>query len=119
MLITNGYGNSKKLLRYVIYARKSSGVPEWGYTRSDITGFYEPDENFYYIQEDWKMRLEGSTIAEMFECWRAHDVHRITKITRKNKTKRHIEISDKMVASINAAQEPTRSRTRYYLFQVR
>jgi len=79
---------------------KSSGVPKWGYTRSEITGFYEPNENFYYIQEGWKMRLEGSTIAEILEYWRAHDVHRITKITRKNKTKRRIEISDKMATSI-------------------
>jgi len=30
---------------------KSSGVPKWGYTRSEITGFYEPNENFYYIQK--------------------------------------------------------------------
>jgi len=46
------------------------------------------------------MRLEGSTISEMLEYWRAHDVHRITKITRKNKTKRRIEISGKMATSI-------------------
>lgn len=79
---------------------KSSGVPKWGYTRSEITGFYEPNEQFQYIQQGWKMRLEGATIVEILEYWRAHDVHRITKITRKNKTKRRIEISDKMATSI-------------------
>lgn len=79
---------------------KSSGVPKWGYTRSDITGFYEPNEYFQYIQQGWKMRLEGATVVEILDYWKAHDVHRITKITRKNKTKRRIEISNKMATSI-------------------
>lgn len=79
---------------------KSSGVPKWGYTRSDITGFYEPNEYFPYVQQGWKMRLEGATVAEILDYWKAHDVHRITKITRKNKTKRRIEISNKMATSI-------------------
>ena len=79
---------------------KSYGMPKWGYTRSDITGFYESNEYFGYIREGWNMRLNGATVVEILDYWKAHDVHRITKITRKNKTRRRIEISDKMATSI-------------------
>ena len=64
---------------------KSSGAPKWGYSRSDITGFYEPDSNFQYIQRAWFMRAEGERIKDIVKYLRSHDVHRKTKITRTNK----------------------------------
>lgn len=64
---------------------KSSGTPKWGYARSDITGFYEPDDNFQYLQRAWFMRAEGERIKDIVKYLRSHDVHRKTKITRTNK----------------------------------
>lgn len=69
---------------------KSGGIPKWGYTRSEITGLYEPDENFDYIRHAFDMYLEGHTQNDIIDYFRKNDVHRMTKITRKNKKVRKI-----------------------------
>lgn len=79
---------------------KSAGVPKWGYLRSDITGLYEPDENFPFIKAGWDMRADGATIEEIVEYWNKNNVHRKTKITRKNKKVREIRISQQMASKL-------------------
>jgi len=64
---------------------KSSGSPKWGYSRDDISGYYQPDHNFQYIQTGWFMRAEGASYREVLEYWLENDVHRFTKKNRKNK----------------------------------
>lgn len=71
---------------------------KWGYLRDEITGYYEPDKNFDLIKRGWQMRVEGITANEVVEFWRKHDVHRMTKITRKNKKVRKIGMT-KQIAS--------------------
>ncbi len=72
---------------------KSAGVHKWGYRRSDITGYYEPDEQFELIQKGWEMRVNGITIKEVLEFWQENKVGYMTKITRKNKVQRWIGMS--------------------------
>ncbi len=79
---------------------KSSGVPKWGYNRSDITGYYEPDDNFDLIKEGWEMRANGATIDEVVAFWKQHNVHRMTKITKKNKKQRKITITSNMASTL-------------------
>ena len=64
-------------------AAKSSGEPKWGYTRSDITGYYEPDENFDKVRKCWDMRLAGHSLQEIADYCKKEDIHRITKTTRR------------------------------------
>ena len=33
------------------------GTKKWGYRRDEDSGFYEPDENFEFIQQAWHMRI--------------------------------------------------------------
>lgn len=61
---------------------KSGGQYKWGYVRND-EGYYEPDENFEYIKQAWKMRLNGSTNREISKYLKDHDVHRIAKASKK------------------------------------
>lgn len=43
-------------------AGKSSGTYRWGYERDEESGYYEPHpELFDYIQQAWRLRLEGKT----------------------------------------------------------
>ncbi len=79
---------------------KSSGVPKWGYNRDEVTGLYEPDENFSYIRRGWEMLLEGATRNEILDYWRAHDVHRMTKLSRRNKHPRRMEVSMHMTTTM-------------------
>lgn len=80
---------------------KSAGVHKWGYIRSEITGFYEPDPAcFDHIKKGWAMILEGKTQKEVVDYWTENDVHRYTKITRKNKSQRKITISAQMASTI-------------------
>ena len=79
---------------------RSSGTPKWGYNRSEITGLYEPDDNFAYIRSGWDMRADGATLDEIVEYWRRHKVHRVTKITKKNKKKRTIYINKNIASKI-------------------
>ncbi len=79
---------------------KSSGVHKWGYIRDEVTGYYEPDpDTFAHIKHSWDMRVDGKTLDEVVDYWKLHDVHRITKITRKNKTQRKISLDNKQTAS--------------------
>lgn len=79
---------------------KSSGVHKWGYVRDDITGYYEPDpKQFEPIKRGWEMRVEGHTIESVLDYWKSHDIHRYTKITRKNKRRRKITLNTKQTAS--------------------
>ena len=73
-------------------AGKSAGVPKWGYVRSDITGYYEPDANFDKVRKCWDMRLAGNTLKEIADYCVKEDIHYITKISRKNKRKRKISL---------------------------
>jgi len=79
---------------------KSAGVHKWGYLRDDVTGYYEPDPKYFeIIKRGWDMRLEGHTIESVLEHWKSHNVHRYTKITRKNKKSRKIVLDSKQTAS--------------------
>lgn len=71
---------------------KSGGMPKWGYNRNEVTGFYEPDENFDIIRRGFDMYLEGYSQRDIIEFWRQNDVHRMTKINRRNKNKRKITV---------------------------
>ena len=79
---------------------RSSGTPKWGYNRSEITSLYEPDDNFAYIKAGWDMRADGATLDEIVEYWRRNDVHRVTKINKKNKKKRAIYINKNSASKI-------------------
>lgn len=79
---------------------KSSGVPKWGYNRDEVTGLYEPDENFPFIRRGWEMLLEGATRNEIIDYWKAHDVHRMTKLSRRNKHPRRMEVSMHMTTTM-------------------
>ena len=79
---------------------KSGGIPKWGYNRNDMTGLYEPDDNFPYIQRGWEMMIEGYTRNEIVKYWNEHNVHRMTKLTRKNKHIRRIDITENMTTKI-------------------
>jgi DNA invertase Pin-like site-specific DNA recombinase len=81
------------------FERGKSSAYKWGYLRDEITGHYEPDPiNFDLIMQGWQMRLDGHTANEVVDFWRKNDVHRLTKITRKNKKIRKIVIT-KQIAS--------------------
>ena len=71
---------------------KSNGVPKWGYDRNS-DGFYRPDDNFAYIRTAWDMKLDGKSHTEILDYLSENDVHRMTKITRKNKVSRRIDPS--------------------------
>lgn len=79
---------------------KSSGVHKWGYIRDEITGYYQPDPNYYdAIKYGWRMRIEGRTLDEIVNYWKNNDVHRMTKISSKNKRRKKITLSKKQMAS--------------------
>ena len=71
---------------------KSNGVPKWGYNR-DSDGYYKPDDNYGFIRKAWEMKIEGVGHKEILDFLLANNVHRMTKITRKNKTSRRIDPS--------------------------
>ncbi|MBR2710097.1 recombinase family protein [Candidatus Saccharibacteria bacterium] len=71
---------------------KSNGVPKWGYDRNK-DGYYEPDNNYPFIRTAWEMKLSGIGHQEILDFLLDNDVHRMTKITRKNKISRRIEPS--------------------------
>lgn len=77
----------------------SSGTPKWGYKRNVATGQYEPDENYELIKEGWQMRLDGATLNEVLNFWKTHKVHRMTRISRKNKIIRPIYLDNKATVS--------------------
>lgn len=71
---------------------KSSGFPKWGYNRDAETGFYQPDGNFEYIKYGWAMRLSGASMEEILQYWRDNNVHRMTKVNRKNLKPRRVDV---------------------------
>ena len=73
---------------------KSSGMPKWGYNRDEVTGFYKPDDNFAFIRRGFDMYLEGYSQRDIVAFWRQNDVHRMTKLTHKNKNVRRINVYD-------------------------
>ena len=79
---------------------KSSGVPKWGYNRDEATGLYKPDNNFDFIRHAWDMVIAGATRQEALEYLQAHDVHRMTKLTRKNKHPRRMDIGEHAMTTI-------------------
>lgn len=62
---------------------KSVGTPKLGYTRDEVTGFYEPNEYFDHIKEAWRMRADGESLETITDYLLRRGVHRITK-NRKN-----------------------------------
>lgn len=78
----------------------SAGTPKWGYNRNDATGYYEPNEYFEAIRAGWDMLLDGKTQLEIVQYWEEQGVHRMTKISRKNRKIRRITISEKMTPTI-------------------
>lgn len=68
---------------------KSNGVPKWGYNRNR-NGYYIPDDNFDYIRKAWDMKLAGENHTTILDFLLENDVHRMTKITRKNSVSRRI-----------------------------
>ena len=73
---------------------KSGGTPKWGYNRNEVTGYYEPDENFEFIKRGFEMYLEGHSQRDIMNFWRENDIHRMTKLTRKNKNIRRVNVYD-------------------------
>lgn len=69
---------------------KSNGVPKWGYDRNK-DGYYRPDDNFPFIRAAWEMKLAGDSHTVILDYLLKSDVHRMTKLTRKNKTQRRID----------------------------
>jgi site-specific DNA recombinase len=58
---------------------KSAGTPKWGYTRSEITGLYEPNEFFGAVEEVWRMRAAGESLETVTAYLNQAGVHRTTK----------------------------------------
>lgn len=79
---------------------KSSGVPKWGYIRDEATGLYLPDENFPHIRHAWEMIIAGATRSEALAYLRAHNVSRMTKLSRRNKHPRLMIIGDHAMTTI-------------------
>lgn len=69
---------------------KSNGAPKWGYNR-ELSGYYALDDNFPYIRTAWDMKLAGKGNQEILGFLLNNDVHRMTKITRKNKVSKRVD----------------------------
>lgn len=83
----------------------SSGTPKWGYSRNPANGYYEPDENYDIIRKGWEMRIEGATLNEVLDFFKAHQVHRMTHISRRNKIIRPIYLTNKATVA-NLFRDP-------------
>lgn len=91
--ITRGVGTN--------FEQGKSSAHKWGYVRNEITHHYEPSpENFDLIKQGWEMRAEGITQNEIVDFWKKNNVHRMTKISRKNKKIRKITISKQIASNI-------------------
>lgn len=83
------------------FEQGKSSAYKWGYLRDEITGYYEPDpSNFELIERGWQMRIEGHTASDVVDLWKKQDVHRMTKISRKNKKIRKITITKQIASKI-------------------
>lgn len=77
----------------------SGGQLKWDYDRED-GGIYLPNEWFTIIQKAWYMRARRDTNRAILNYLLENDYHRMTKITRKNKTKRKILPTEKTVGKM-------------------
>ncbi|HSX29734.1 MAG TPA: recombinase family protein [Candidatus Saccharimonadales bacterium] len=64
---------------------KSAGAPKLGYTRSEVTGYYEPNEFFGVIEEAWRRRLTGESLDAITAYLHEQNVHRVTKNKKKQR----------------------------------
>lgn len=71
----------------------SNGTPKWGYNRDNATGAYFPDNNYPIIEEAWKMVIAGASKREAARYIVENKVHRMSKVTRKNKVSHPIYAS--------------------------
>ncbi len=67
---------------------KSAGTPKWGYNRDEVTGHYEPDDNFNALKEAWRMRASGESLDSITEYLTKQNVHRFTKVLGKRRVLR-------------------------------
>ena len=58
---------------------KSGGTPKLGYTRNEVTGFYEPNKFHAAIKAAWRRRLEGQSVEAVTQYLAQENVHRVTK----------------------------------------
>lgn len=79
---------------------KSGGQPKWGYDRDDQSGLYLPNDWFDVVQEAWYMRARGATNKVVLDYLLEKGYHRMTKITRKNKTSKKIVPTEKTVGQM-------------------
>jgi DNA invertase Pin-like site-specific DNA recombinase/ACT domain-containing protein len=61
---------------------KSGGTPKLGYTRNEVSSYYDRNEFYDAIEEAWRMRLNGSSVREITDYLIAQGVHRKTKNIR-------------------------------------
>ncbi len=86
------------------FEQGKTSAHKWGYVRNEITGHYEQDpDSFELIQRGWQMRLQGHTQNEIVSFWKQNDVHRMTKINRRNKHIRKITITKQIASNIFAS----------------
>lgn len=71
-----------------------------------ISGLYEPDENFDHIRHCFEMYMDGHSQRDIVEYLCKNDVHRLTKITRKNKTIRKIAAYNSSMVIVNILSDP-------------
>lgn len=64
---------------------KSAGAPKIGYTRDDVTGYYEPNEFFDTVKEAWTMRAAGVSLEAVTDYLLEQGVHRVTKNIKKQR----------------------------------
>jgi len=67
---------------------KSAGAPKLGYTRSEVTSYYEPNEFYDDICKAWTMRTAGESLNTITDFLLEQGVHRVTKNIRKQRTLR-------------------------------
>lgn len=65
---------------------KSSGTPKWGYTRSEATGLYTPNEHFDLIQQAWQKRAAGESVNAIVNFLLENGYRRVTKDKEKPRT---------------------------------
>lgn len=78
----------------------SVGTPKWGYDINPQNQHYEPNKDYDLIRKGFLMIKDGKTQKEVVEFWNKSGLKRNTKITRKNKTSRTIQISTKTTPTI-------------------
>jgi len=76
---------------------KSAGTPKLGYTRNEVTGLYEANEHSETVKQAWRMRVEGTSVAEITSYLLAQGVQRTTKNL---KNQRIVKPSQSTVASM-------------------